>query len=173
MRLPSRVHLYWNQFICIVCRKCALGLARGESPRGAGEEREESIYGLSYLRRREGEKNTKRRGQSTNCEITIPIPSRGEKKKSLIANQTANERSSANQIAYLNHLGNIQQLIKHPARRPRFHILSWRTVTQAEALSLTMRDVTVANVSLRKMREPLDLCDYCCPCLYLRTLILS
>lgn len=140
MRLPSRVHLYWNQFICIVCRKRALGLARGESPRGAGEEREESIYGLSYPRGREGgsgKKNTKRRGQSTNCEITIPIPSRGakeKKKRSLIANQTANERSSANQIAYLNHLGNIQQLIKHPAPRPRFHILSWRTVTQAEAL---------------------------------------
>lgn len=54
MRLPSRVHLYWNQFICIVCRKRALGLARGESPRGAGEEREESIYSLSYLRGREG-----------------------------------------------------------------------------------------------------------------------
>lgn len=58
-----------------------------------------------------------------------------------------NERSSANQIAYLNHLGNIQQLIKHPVLRPQFHILSCSALTQAHALQITMRDVIIANVS--------------------------
>lgn len=32
-----------------------------------------------------------------------------------------NERSDTNQIAYPNHLGNIQQLIKHPVLRPISH----------------------------------------------------
>ncbi len=75
----------------------------------------------------------------------LPISSQG--KVTYRKSNRVNERSSANQISYLNHLGNIQQLIKHPVLRPQFHILSCTSLTQAEALQITMRDVIVANVS--------------------------
>lgn len=148
MKLSSS-HLAWDchhEFICIGINSfasCAAnapwGLREG-SPREVRERNERSLYTACHIwegGREAGEK--KHKEERTEHKLwnyyTDSFPRRKrKKKKSLIANQTANERSSTNQIAYLNHLGNIQQLIKHPAPRPRFHILSWRTLTQAEAL---------------------------------------
>jgi len=57
--------------------------------------------------------------ESNNCEITTDFfPGKVTYRKS----NTVNERSCANQTLYLNHLGNIQQLIKH-VLRPPFPIL--------------------------------------------------
>lgn len=79
-----------------------------------------------------------------------------------------NERSGANQIPYLNHPGNIQQLIKYPVLRPQFHILSCTgagTSNYNERCHHCKRLIT--NVSLRKMRGLQDFHSYLYPRLYL------
>ena len=101
----------------------------------------ESMGPVIFERERERERNRKR-AQTVKL---LPISSRG--KVTYRKSKRVNERNSANQIAYLNHLGNIQQLIKHPVLRPQFHILSCKSLIPAEALQITMSGVIMVNVS--------------------------
>lgn len=144
MGLLSWVHLYWNQFICIVRCNHASRQHVGvpwKSVRGLHQAR----HIWEGEKEREGETQRRKERERAQTVKLLPISSWG--KVTYRKSNRVNERSSANQIAYLNHLGNIQQLIKHSVLRPQFHILSCTALTQAEALQITMRDVIIANVS--------------------------
>lgn len=136
MGLLSWVHLYQNQFICIVHHNLSLEAVSERCVRGVHKTRH--IWEWVVHK----EEKTEKRAQTVKL---LVISSAG--KVTYHKSNGVNERSAPNQIVYLNHLGNIQQLIKHPVLRPQFHILSCTALTQAEALQITMRDVIVPNVS--------------------------
>lgn len=146
MKLSSS-HLAWDyyhEFICIGINSFASFAAI--MPRGCTWESLRSVWVESIRpviseRARERERNRKR-AQTVKL---LPISSWG--KVTYRKSRRVNERNSANQIAYFNHLGNIQRLIKHPVLRPQFHILSCKSLIPAEALQITMSGVIMVNVS--------------------------
>lgn len=132
--------VYESIHLCCSLQSC-LQAAHG-SPWKVWEE-SISLVILERGRKRDTQRGEDRKRAQTVKLLPISYPGKVTYRKS----NRVNERSSANQIAYLNHLGNIQQLIKHPVLRPQFHILSCTALTQAQVLQITMRDVIIANVS--------------------------